>query len=54
MRRIFGLKTWDVIGDWNKLHEGELSDFYCSPNYIRVSKSRKVEQAVMGSCGGEA
>jgi len=48
VRRIFGLKTWEVIGDWNKLHEGELREFYCLPNSVRVSKSRKMKQAVMG------
>jgi len=42
------VKTWGVTGDWSKLHEGELRDFYCSPNNIRMRKSRKMKQAVMG------
>jgi len=48
VRRIFGLKTWLAIGDWTKLHEGELREFYCSPNNIRVNKPRKKKQAVVG------
>jgi hypothetical protein len=46
-----GLKTWEVTEDWNKLHEEELGEIYCSPNNIRVSRSRKMEQAVMGVTG---
>jgi len=48
MRRVFELKTLEIIGEWNKLHEGELRDFSCSPNNTRVSKSRKMKQAVIG------
>jgi hypothetical protein len=43
-----GLKTGEIIGDWNKLDEEELGEFYCSPNNIRVSRARKIEQSVMG------
>ena len=27
---------------WRKLHNEELNDLYCSPNIVRVIKSRKM------------
>jgi hypothetical protein len=39
LRRIFGSKRDEVIGEWRKLHE-ELNNLYCSPNIVRVIKSR--------------
>ena len=42
LRRIFGLKRDDVIGEWKKLHDGELNDLYSSPTIIRVIKSRRM------------
>jgi len=29
-----------VTGEWRKLHNVELNDLYCSPNIVRVIKSR--------------
>jgi len=29
-----------VTGEWRKLHNEELNDLYCSPNIVRVSKSK--------------
>jgi hypothetical protein len=40
LRRIFGPKRDEVIGEWRKLHNEELNDLYCSPNIVRVIKSR--------------
>jgi len=40
LRRIFGSERDEVRGEWSRLHNGELSDLYCSPNVVRVSKSR--------------
>ena len=40
LRRIFGPKRGEATGDWRKLHNEELSDMYCSPNIVRVTKSR--------------
>jgi len=41
LRRIFWPKRDEVTGAWRKLHNEELNDVYCSPNIVRVIKSRK-------------
>ena len=41
-RRIFGPKRDEVTGEWRKLHNEELNDLYCSPNIVRVIKSRRM------------
>jgi len=38
--RVFGPKRDEVTGEWRKLHNEELDDLYCSPNIVRVIKSR--------------
>jgi hypothetical protein len=40
LRRIFGPRRDEVTGDWRKLHNENLNDLYCSPNIVRVTKSR--------------
>ena len=40
LRRIFGPEKDEVTGEWRKLHNEELNDLYCSPNIVRVVKSR--------------
>ena len=45
LRRIFGLKRDRVTGEWRKLHIEELNDLYCSPNIVRVIKSRRMRWA---------
>ena len=35
-----GLRRDEVTGEWRKLHNEELNDLYCSPNIVRVIKSR--------------
>jgi hypothetical protein len=45
LRRIFGPKMDDVIGDWRKLHNEELHNLYSSPNITRMIKSRKMRWA---------
>ena len=42
LRKIFGPKRDEVTGKWRKLHNEELNDLYCSPNIIRVIKSRTI------------
>jgi hypothetical protein len=34
LRRIFGPKMVKVTGEWRKLHNEELHDFYSSPSII--------------------
>ena len=45
LRRTFGPKRDEVTGDWRKLLNEELNDLYCSPNIVRVIKSRRMRQA---------
>ena len=40
LRRLFGPKRDEVTREWKKPHNEELCDLYCSPNIIRVIKSR--------------
>jgi hypothetical protein len=42
---IFGPKRDKVPGEWRKLHNEELNDLYCSPNIVRVTKSRRMRWA---------
>ena len=45
LRRIFGPKRDEVTGEWRKLHNEELNELYCSPNIVRVIKSRRMSLA---------
>jgi len=45
LRRIFGPKRDEVTGDKRKLHNEELNDMYCSPNIVRMIKSRGMRWA---------
>jgi hypothetical protein len=39
LRKIFGLKRDEVMGEWRKLHNKELHDLYSSPSIIRIFRS---------------
>ena len=39
-RRIFGRRRDEVTREWRIQHNEELNDLYCTPNIIRVIKSR--------------
>jgi hypothetical protein len=45
LRRIFGPKRNGVVGECRKLHNEELHNLYCSPNVIRIIKSRRMRWA---------
>jgi hypothetical protein len=45
LRRIFGPRRDEVTGKWRRLHNEKLNDLYCSPNIVRVIKSRRVRWA---------
>jgi len=42
LRRIFEPKRDSATGEWRKLYNEELNDLYCSPNIVRVIKSRRM------------
>jgi hypothetical protein len=45
LRRIFGPKWDEVMGEWRKLHNDELRDLYSSPSIIRIIKSKRMRLA---------
>jgi hypothetical protein len=45
LRRIFGPKRDEVMGEWRKFHNGEFRDLYSSPSKITIIKSRKMRWA---------
>jgi hypothetical protein len=40
-RNIYERRREEITVDWRRLHNVELSDFYSSPNIIRVIKPRR-------------
>ena len=45
---LFLLRNYEkneVTGEWRKLHNEELNELYCSPNIVRVLKSRRMKWA---------
>jgi hypothetical protein len=39
---LFGPKSDEIIRGWRELHNEELHNLYCSPNIIRMFKSKRV------------
>ena len=52
LRRIFGSERDEVTGEWRKLHNEELNDLYCSPDIVRMNKSRRIRFAGQSSAYG--
>jgi len=44
LRRIFGPKTYEVTGEWRKVHDEELNDLY-SHDIFRAIKSIRMRWA---------
>jgi hypothetical protein len=42
IRRIFGPKREEVVGDWKRLHNEEVCNKHAAPNIITVIKSRRM------------
>ena len=49
LKSVFGSKTVKVTGEWIKLHNEELRDFYTLPNIVRLVKSRRMRWAGHGA-----
>ena len=45
LRRIFGPRRDEVMGEWRRLHNEVLNDLYSSPNIVRVIKWRRMRWA---------
>jgi hypothetical protein len=45
LRRMFGPKRGEVTGEWGKMHNGELHNFYSSADIIMQTKSRRMRWA---------
>jgi len=44
-RGIYWPRRDEVAGEWRKQHNEELNDLYCSPNTLRMIKSRRMRWA---------
>ena len=53
LRRIFGPRRDEVMGEWRRLYNEELNDLYCSPNIVQVIKSRMRWVGHVAHMGGE-
>jgi hypothetical protein len=54
MLSIFGPKKEEGTGAWRKQHNEELNDLYCSPNIVRLIKSKRMRWTVHVARIGES
>jgi hypothetical protein len=52
LRKIFGPTRDEITGEWRKLHEKN-NDLNCSPNIVRVIKSREMRWKEHVACIGD-
>jgi hypothetical protein len=45
LKRIYGPKRNDDLGEWRRLHNEELHSLYAAPDILRVKKSRRLRWA---------
>ena len=50
LRKIFGPERGELTGEWRGIHNEEISDLFCSPNIVRVNKSRIMRWAGHVTC----
>jgi hypothetical protein len=53
LRRIFGPKRDEVTKEWRKLHNEEINDLYCSPQYCSGDQMEKDDLQEVGCDGME-
>jgi len=53
LRKTFGHKRKEIVGDWIISRDEELYDLYCSPNIVRVIKAGRTRQVGHGAGNGE-
>jgi len=53
LRRIFGPRRDKLTREWKNLHNEKRNDLYCSPNIVRVIKSRITRWARKGERSGK-
>jgi hypothetical protein len=42
LRRIFGPKWVEMMGEWRKMYNKDLHDLYSSPSKTRIIKSKRI------------
>jgi hypothetical protein len=45
LRKILESRKDEVTGEWRKLHNEELNGLHCSPNILRMMKSKRIRWA---------